>query len=78
MYIAFILTHNADIAATVPAFLSIAAYPIVCGGMGVAFFLINHLSDKNRRNSKLSQNKIKDNMHLTSYDLEKHNMKFEN
>ena len=52
-YVAFTLTHNPALAATMPALLSLAACPAMCVCMGGAFWLVTRFSGKNRNNDQL-------------------------
>jgi len=60
-YLAFTLTHNPTIAATVPAFLSFAACPAMCMGMCGVFFLVNRLANKNKRKTQMLEGKVVEN-----------------
>ena len=60
-YLAFIVTHNPVIAATVPAFLSFAACPAMCMGMCGVFFLVNRLANKNKRKTQILEGKVVEN-----------------
>ena len=60
-YLAFTVTHNPTIAASVPAFLSFAACPAMCMGMCGVFFLVNRLSSKNKRKTQMLEGKVVEN-----------------
>jgi len=60
-YLAFTVTHNPTIAASVPAFLSFAACPAMCMGMCGVFFLVNRLSSKNKRKTQILEGKVVEN-----------------
>src|SRR5436305_3236986 len=56
-YVAFTLTHNPAIAATIPALLSLAACPAMCVGMGGGYWLVHRLSGKNRNKHQILESK---------------------
>ena len=56
-YVAFTLTHNPAIAATIPALLSLAACPAMCVGMGGVYWLMRRLSGKNRSKDQILESK---------------------
>src|SRR5712692_4681569 len=60
-YVAFTLTHNPAIAATMPALLSLAACPAMCVVMGGAFWLVRRFSGKNRNKHQLHGSKKAEN-----------------
>jgi ABC-type enterochelin transport system permease subunit len=60
-YLAFTVTHNPTITATVPAFLSFAACPAMCMSMCGVFFLVNRLTSKNKRKTQMLQGKVVEN-----------------
>ena len=60
-YVAFTLTHNPAIAATIPALLSLAACPAMCVGMGGAFWLVRRFSGKNRNKDQIQESKDEEN-----------------
>ncbi|HYT02485.1 MAG TPA: hypothetical protein VEL70_06210 [Candidatus Acidoferrum sp.] len=60
-YVAFTLTHNPAIAATIPALLSLAACPAMCVGMGGAFWLVRRFSGKNRNKDQMQESKEEEN-----------------
>ena len=60
-YVAFTLTHNPAIAATIPALLSLAACPAMCVGMGGAFWLVRRFSRKNRNKDQIHESKEEEN-----------------
>ena len=59
-YVAFTLTHNPAIAATIPALLSLAACPAMCVGMGGAYWLVHRLSGKYRNKDQILKSKEKE------------------
>src|SRR5207245_10313812 len=60
-YVAFTLTHNPAIAATIPALLSLAACPAMCVGMGGALWLVSRFSRKNRYKYQIHESKEEEN-----------------
>ena len=59
-YVAFTVTHNPAIAATMLALLSLAACPAMCVGMGGAYWLVRRLSGKNRNKDQILKSKEKE------------------
>ena len=55
-YLTFMVTSNPAIAATVPAFLSIAACPAMCIGMGGMMWFMNRFSKKKNKDNQKSIN----------------------
>jgi hypothetical protein len=56
-YVAFTVTHNPAIAATMLALLSLAACPAMCVGMGGAYWLVRRLSGKKRTKDQILKSK---------------------
>jgi hypothetical protein len=56
-YVAFTLTHNPAISATMLALLSLAACPAMCVVMGGAYWLVRRLSGKNRNKDQILKSK---------------------
>jgi hypothetical protein len=56
IYLVSTVTNN--LMTTMPAFLSTAACPAMCVGMCGVFFLVNHLSGKNRKKNQMLERKM--------------------
>jgi len=56
-YVGFTLTHNLAITTAMLAFVSLAACPAMCVGMGGAFWLVRRFSGKNRNKDQIHESK---------------------